>query len=81
MTIAPTAVLEFLRQGVPDDPDHERILDAALSAFMDFGLIGAVPEYGGEEFGVENGAQDTMVADAKAPTPLRSRLGSGIERH
>jgi AcrR family transcriptional regulator len=38
MTIAPTAVLEFLRQGVPDDPDHERILDAALSAFMDFGI-------------------------------------------
>ncbi len=35
---APTLLLDVLRQGVPDDPDRDRILDAALDAFVDFGI-------------------------------------------
>jgi AcrR family transcriptional regulator len=37
-TAHPNALVDLLRQGVPDDPDHERILDAALDAFVDFGI-------------------------------------------
>ena len=46
---------------------HGQIL--RVPACAGFGLIVAVPENGGEEFGIENGAQETMVADRKAPAP------------
>jgi AcrR family transcriptional regulator len=38
MTLTENPLLELLRQGTPDDADHERILDAALEAFLDFGI-------------------------------------------
>ncbi len=51
MTIAPNAMLALLRRDEQDDPDHERILDAALSAFMDYGIrrtsMGEIAKRGG----------------------------------
>ena len=38
MTTAPPHVLELLRHGVPGDADREQVLDAALEAFLDFGI-------------------------------------------
>jgi AcrR family transcriptional regulator len=38
VSLTANPLLELLRQGAPDDPDRERILDAALDAFMDFGI-------------------------------------------
>ena len=38
MTLAGQSVLELLRHGVPDDADRERVLDAALEGFLDFGI-------------------------------------------
>jgi AcrR family transcriptional regulator len=38
VTTALTPVRDLLRLGLADDVDHERVLDAALSAFLDFGI-------------------------------------------
>jgi AcrR family transcriptional regulator len=38
VTVAASPLLELLRQGEPEDADRERILNAALEAFMDFGI-------------------------------------------
>jgi AcrR family transcriptional regulator len=38
MRTATNPLVELLRPRGPEDPDHKRILDAALSAFMDFGI-------------------------------------------
>jgi AcrR family transcriptional regulator len=38
MTVAAPPLLDVLRAGAPDDPDHERIVTAALDAFLDFGI-------------------------------------------
>jgi AcrR family transcriptional regulator len=38
VTTTPPHVLELLRDGVPGDADRERVLDAALEAFLDFGI-------------------------------------------
>ncbi len=38
MTAPAMSVVELLHQGVPDDPDQARVLDAALDAFLDFGI-------------------------------------------
>src|SRR6202050_3995167 len=38
VTTAAPHVLELLRDGVPGDADREQVLDAALEAFLDFGI-------------------------------------------
>src|SRR5580692_10669638 len=48
----------------------------AAAAFADFGLVGAVPENGGVEFRIENGTQDTMLADQRHRLPY----GRGSEK-